>query len=194
VFDGIDVVVPPVEEPVFLADAIKHVRGLKEGDEAALQQMLIASRMRGEAFTRRSFCTQTLDIWYNDPSGLGYFDLPRGNVKGVVGISTFGYDGVETVLDVDDFSLAGTSLLYGLYAWPAGYRLQRGIKIRILSGYGDPEDVPEALKLGIMQYAAHMYENRLGEGPDAKYAMEANRGLLPGTVQDIWRAYQLVMV
>lgn len=194
-FRHIDLVVPPTEEPVDLAEALVQVRGVLDGDESVLQAKLISARERCEAFTRRSLITQTLDVWYDDPDGVGYFTLPRGKVQSVVSVEMFDPYGESTTLDPSLYTLSGALLTYGIVGWVAGYRITHGIKIRIVSGYGAAEDVPEALRQGTLEYAAYLYENRLGEPPDVKYAATitsaGSSGGLPPGVYDKWSPYQI---
>lgn len=192
-FEHIDIVVPPEDEPVTLAQAHAQGRDVPEEDDELLQNLLIAGRERGEAFCRRSFCLQTLDVWYNDPDGVGFFELPRGRVNEIIGIYTYGSYGAETVFDPFLFSLSQTDVV--LVDWPRNYRSRRGIKIRIVSGYGGPEDVPAPIKAGILEYAYFMYEHRAGEGPDAKFVVQTQGGAgLPQGVHDLWKPYQIMMV
>lgn len=193
-FDQIEVVVPPVEEPVFLQDAIDFIHGIQDGQEARFQECLIAARSKGESYTRRSFVTQTIDVWYSNPDGVGYFDLPRGKVQSLVSITTYDPYDVPSMLDITGFALSGSSLVYSVWAWPTAYRIGRGIKIRLISGYGDPEDVPADIKTGIMMYANHLYERRLGEPPDAQFSGQVITGTLPPTVVELWHPYKLILV
>jgi uncharacterized phiE125 gp8 family phage protein len=198
VFRLIEIVEPPIEEPVDLAEALAHVRGVLEGDDATFNAKLIAARERGEAFTRRSFCTQTLDVYYTDPDGVGFFELPRGRVQSVVSITISDpYGGADIIMDPLYYKLVGSTLLYGMTGWPTApgyYGMPLGIKIRIVSGYGEPEDVPVAIREGILEYATYMYESRLGEGPETKYAASVSQteaGALPPSVFDKWQTYQI---
>lgn len=194
-FRKIDVVVPPQEEPVDLAEALAQVRGVLEGDDGIFQAKLIAARERCEGFTRRSLITQTLDVWYDDPSGIGYFELPRGKVQQVVSVETIDLYGLSTTLEPDLYTVSGTLLTYGVSGWVTAYRPSFGIKIRIVSGYGNAEDVPEALKQGILEYTAFTYENRLGEPPNVKFAASitsgGTTGGLPVGVYEKWQPYQV---
>lgn len=190
-FVDIQIVTPPVEEPVTLADGIAQLRSIQEGQEARLQEKLIASRQRCEKFTRRSLITQDLDVWYDTWDGPGVIEhLPRGTVQSVLEVATYDDFNTVTVIDPATYNLIGTTLILPwLY-----FRPQRGIRVRIRSGYGDPEDVPALLKEGILEYAAFLYENRVGEGPEAKYsAMTATNGL-PQGVYDKWKSERIEYV
>lgn len=192
-FDHIEILDQPDQEPVTLAQAKAQGRNIADEEDALFQQKLIAARQRGEAFTKRSFCTQTLDVWYSAPSGIGYFDLPRGHVQSVLGVFTYDIYGVETIIDESLYNLMANQLI--MNDWFTSYRPLLGIKIRIVSGYGDPADVPEILKEGILEYAYHLYEHRMGEPAAADFEVQAKGGAgLPQGVYDKWKPYQLIMV
>lgn len=192
-FEAIDVVQPPLDEPVTLAQAKAQGRDIPAEDDELYQQKLIAARERGEHFTRRSFCTQTLDVWYDNPSGVGYFELPRGKVQSIVGVWIYDVYGVEYPIDPAMYVLNRSDLV--LNDWLVDYRPRFGIKIRILSGYGDPEDVPVSIKEGILEYAYFSYEHREGESTDARYEVQVRGvGNMPQGVQNKWRPYILAMV
>jgi uncharacterized phiE125 gp8 family phage protein len=190
-FDHIEVVTPPEDEPVTLQEGKEQGRISGDVDDASMNEKLIAARERGEGFTRRSFCTQMLDVWYSNPDGVGYFELPRGKVQEIVSITLYDSYNVSSVLDTEIYSLHGTDVV--LADWLTSYRTRRGIKIRIISGYGDPEDVPSSIKEGILAYAVHLYENRMGEAAAAKYEVQASGGI-PPSVADLWRPYQIKLV
>lgn len=192
-FDLIDVVTPPLDEPVTLAQAKAQGRDIPAEDDEVYQQKLISARERGEHFTRRSFCTQTLDVWYSNPSGVGYFELPRGKVQSIVAVYVYDVYGVEYQIDPAMYTLLRSDLV--LNDWLTDYRPRFGIKIRLISGYGDPEDVPVSIKEGILEYAYFSYEHREGEATDAHYEVQAKGSAgLPQGVYDKWKTYQLAMV
>lgn len=197
-FVKIDVVVPPVEEPVTLEELKRNLRVPDANDsvfltDEDLQRKLIAARKRCEKFTRRSLISQTLDVWYNSSDGVGYLVLPRGKVQSVVAVTTYDIDNVATVADADIYDLVGHDLIFR--DWLPYFRDHLGLKVRIVSGYGDyPEDVPEDLREGILEYATFLCDNPGGEGPEIKYQAQVTGASLPSGVLDKWKPYQLTVV
>lgn len=197
-FERIDVATPPAVEPV-TTDELK-VQGriddppadVLTAHNALLERLIKAARLRGESFTRRSFITQTLDVWFSRQDGLGVFDLPRGNVQSIEEIGVYDDYGVQAVIETDIYSLGNNLALFS--SWLPYYRAVAGIRIRIVSGYGDAaEDVPENLRQGILAYAVHLFENRAGEAPDLKYQAQATGAAgLPLTVIGLWEPYQII--
>lgn len=201
-FRSIDIVTPPIIEPVTIEELKHHARidDPDDNDElvkldAQLTRLITTARQRGEKFTRRSFNTQTIDVWFDSWDGPGVIeDLPRGKVQEITGIYVYDNGGVETTVDVGIYALGGTTIIFN--TWPPYFRPRLGIRVQIISGYGDdPEDVPELIREGILEYAAFLYENRLGEAPASKYEAEAKAsGLLPSGVADKWRQFRIEMV
>lgn len=192
-WDEIIVAVPPVNEPVEVYDLKLQARlDLADNtqDELLLKKIK-AARESCEGFCRRSLITQTLDIWYSEWDGPGLIEkLPRGKVQEIVGLYFYDDDNVESEIDASYYSLVGSTLTL---SWFPGYqRRYRGTKVRIISGYGDdPEDVPEALKEGILELATVFWEKRLGEGTDPKFVTQTQTGGLPSGVFDKWNKYQV---
>jgi uncharacterized phiE125 gp8 family phage protein len=201
-FVRIDVVTPPAEEPVTRDELKTHAKvtdpsdaGQLSAQNAALDRALVTARRRCEKFTRRSLMTQVLDVWYDTSDGVGYIVLPRGHVQNVVSVTTYDDVNEDTIADTAGYDLVGSDLIFT--DWLPYFREHLGLKIRITSGYGDdPEDVPEPLRQGILEYATHLWDNPGGEGPDVKYeAQTRNGGVgLPAGVLDKWGAYQIPIV
>jgi uncharacterized phiE125 gp8 family phage protein len=196
VFEHIDLVVPPDEEPVGIDELKAQARIVGDEDDALLWQKITTAREQAEEFTRRSLMTQTLDVWYSDWDAIGLFELPRGPIQSITGI--FMYDGLSSsptvyeTVDTAIYSLIGDDVV--VQDWLPTYRTRRGIRIRVVAGYGDdPEDVPASIREGILEYAAWMYEHRIGE-TDAKYEVQAKTGAIPEGVRSKWLRYQKKMV
>jgi uncharacterized phiE125 gp8 family phage protein len=189
----IEVVTPPDVEPVELTEGIQQARGIVAGQEDLFTRKLIAAREMGEKYTRRSFISQTLAVWLDRWDGVGVIELPRGNVQEVVSVTTYDDYNQPTVADSDIYYLlSGNTLLFN--SWLPYYRPSRGIKVLIKSGYGDdPEDVPALIREGILEYAVFLYENRLGEAPEAKYAAMAQKNGIPSGVADKWDQFKIRM-
>jgi uncharacterized phiE125 gp8 family phage protein len=201
-FVQIDIVTEPAEEPVSI-DEFKLQAGVVDLGDAELtnkqdekiDRTLVTARKRCEKFTRRSLITQELDVWYDTSDGVGYIVLPRGHVQGIVSVTTYDDVNDATVTPSTGYDLVGSDLIFT--DWLPYFRERRGLKVRITSGYGDyPEDVPEPLRQGILEYATHLWDNPGGEGPDVKYeAQTRNGGVgLPAGVLDKWGAYQIPMI
>jgi uncharacterized phiE125 gp8 family phage protein len=199
--ERIDIVTPPAEEPVTLAELKAHAKiddpadsGALSALNASLNSAIVTARERAETYMRRSLITQTLDVWYSSWDGVGYIELPRGPAQSITSITVYDDANDLTVVDPMIYSFQASDVLFS--DWLPYSRSRFGIKVRIVSGYGDADDVPALIKRGILEYATHIFENPAGEMPEIKYEVEAKAGLgsMPAGVVDKWRPFRLSVV
>ena len=182
-FLQIEVVTEPAETPVTVQEFVDHARlnGLTVDRQPELiERELRAATRRGEQYTRRSFLTQTLQALYMPDACEDTLTLvlPRGKVQGLTSIKVGG-----AVVDP-----AGYTLEWNVVTLAAP--LAGAATVLYDSGYGDdPDDVPDGIKEGILEYATVLYEARSG-GRDQKYAASGSQQL-PDGVRDLWRPFQI---
>ena len=155
-------------------------------EDAVLFANLRTAAQACETFTGRALITQTWtlfrDTWPCEP-GAGAlregFDegvlqdrparalpLPRPPLRSVVHVKTFAEDDSETLWPaanyfVDTASVPGRLAARSGQAFPTLGRAVNGIEVRFVAGHGDtPGDVPQQLRQGILQMAAHLFQNR----------------------------------
>lgn len=142
-----------------------------------------------ERFTARALITQTWTLFRDHwPSAPGDESLREGWSEGVLGeasaralflpkpplqaivhVKTFDENDAESIWPAanyfaDTASEPGRLVARSGIAFPAPGRAANGIEVRFVAGYGDdPGAVPEALRQGILQLAAFLFENR-GDG------------------------------
>jgi uncharacterized phiE125 gp8 family phage protein len=155
-----------------------------------------------------SSCGPFDDFWYTDsPSRSGSMVLPRlielarPPLAAVSHIKYWLDDGVETEqtfsstkYSVSTAATKGRILLKTGQVWPAGLRPMDSLKVTYTCGYGaDGSYVPQDIKEAIIEWAAHMYENREGQpAANAGGAVVLNRGgFIPGNVQTKLAAYKI---
>ena len=70
---------------------------------------------------------------------------------------------------------------------PAITRAANGLEIQFVAGYGDdPHDVPEPIRLGLLQLVAGLNENR-GDCPMGELVTASGAG-------DLWRPFRILQV
>jgi len=186
---SLDIEELPDEEPVTLEELKDHMRITEVDDDKVLAGMIVAARQGAEKYTKRSLVEQTwkmkMDSFPYGNRGPWFEGVVQGPVssarncrqilipipplKSVTHIKTYSNTDVETTFDSDNYQV---STYNGLYAkpgkitlrdgvvWPTFERNADGIEIQFISGYGEPDDVPELIKLAIKEEAAYRYENR----------------------------------
>jgi len=157
-------------------------------DDALILGYIISGIETCEKFTGRSLINRTynlfLDNWPSDRSKEPWWDgvregsiseltrtkkwieLPRPPLQSITSITSYDDSDVATVWAasnyfVDTASAPGRVVLRTGASIPTITRVANGLQIQFVSGYGESQnDVPEDLRLGIMQIVAYLYEHR----------------------------------
>lgn len=180
---------PPAVEPVTLAELKTHLRITSTAEDTYLESLIKMSRQTLEDYLGRKFITQTLQLFLDDPtyrdlSHGGWWDgvqdgsqswfhrrvieLPYLPLQEVVDVYYYPEDDTQTVYDsnnyrVDsvDHDLEGRVVLKDGSVWPTNLRNMNSLEVEYIVGYGDlADDVPPAIRRGILALAAYLYENR----------------------------------
>ena len=171
-------------DPLTYSEIRDYLR-LDEGvDEALLITLLKMATQYVENYTGRSLVNRTITLFVDgvdevdvalwEGTRVGpdlsirkrYIELPSTPVTSVSSISSFGDDDTETTFAstkyfVDTVREPARVYLRDGEAWPSSLRVANGLKIVYVSGYGTARtDIPEAIRLGIMQIIAFNYEHR----------------------------------
>jgi uncharacterized phiE125 gp8 family phage protein len=184
---GLKVVTPPDVDPVTLAEAKAHLRlDTSADDDAYVSTLISAARERVELFLRRALITQTLEYTI-DGFPAGEIDLPRPPLQSIEWIKYVDTAGIlqtlpaqDYVSDVSSNEIARVALAWNRY-WPITRSSINAAVIRFIEGYGDDaEDVPQAIRHGILIEIANLYENR----EDAVVGQAVN--LMPVSERLLW--------
>lgn len=157
--------IAPVAEPVQLADIQAQARVETYDEIGLINRYMRAAREWVENYTERSLITQTwrqtLDRAFPDT-----IRLFRGPVQAISDFTYVDQDGIEQTLDaaVYDTDLNSDPALIMLaenQVWPQVRDQLGAITVTYTAGYGDTaDDVPEQLRLAIMQLGTFWYDNR----------------------------------
>lgn len=164
-------VTPPQVEPVTLADAKAHLRISHADEDQLIGALISAARRVAEARTGLCFIRQGWayfrDAWPED----GIIALPLGPVLSVEDLAVFGEDDEKAVIDpahyvVDPASRPPRLMLRGSRIWQRPGRAVNGIGVTLVAGFGtSPDEVPQPLRLAMLQLVAHWYEHRGSDAP-----------------------------
>ncbi|GGH13884.1 hypothetical protein GCM10007036_12790 [Alsobacter metallidurans] len=153
-------------EPITLAELKDWLKIDVADEDALLAAAIAAARLGVEAASGRKLVTQTwrlvLNAWPPSP-----LSLPVTPVQAVSAIRVFNAANVATTVATAVYQFSGAfnpPQLALLGAVPAPGRPLGGIEIDMTAGYGAAAaTVPEALRMAVRLFAAHLYENR-GDG------------------------------
>ena len=202
----------PAGPPVGL-DAVKAALRLDDDrttEDALVMGLVRTAGDSCEVFTGRALVTQTWtlarDAWPGAPAeeilhegwrvGIAapaqarFLTLPKPPLQAVVHVKTFDENDAETTWPaanyfVDTASLPGRLVARSGQVFPTPTRAANGIEVQFTAGYGaDPTDVPEALRQGLLQMVAFLFENRGDAAPE--------RALHDSGAAALWQAYRIL--
>jgi uncharacterized phiE125 gp8 family phage protein len=181
---GIQVATAPTSEPLTVLEAIDHLRLDSDVDETLVMSLIVGAREWAENYTGRAFITRTIHQWLDGfvaadvglwegwrtgPDIIRYenhIELAQTPVISLTHIKYFDDDDAEstwaaTNYYVDTIREPARIVLRDGGTFPTELRAANGIKIVYEAGYGSsPLNVPEPIRLAMLQYCAFMYESR----------------------------------
>ena len=171
----------PAQEPVSLAGVKAHLRLDHDDEDPILTAYIRSSRLATEEYLRRSLITQTWEVFADDwPSHhdyhhhdhfhhgndrhKSYIALPFGPIQSVDQVQVFADDDTAQDVSLSVFQLdkrRNRLWLRDGQTVPMPTRKVDGLRALYTAGYGDnPGDVPEAIRVAIMQIAATLFCDR----------------------------------
>ena len=154
---------PPAVEPLTLAEAKAFLRVETGDDDETIAALIAAARLHVEAATRRALITQSWrlsrDAWPDN----GRLNVLPAPLQTLAAARVYDEGGTAHAVDTQAFVLdrAGSALCFAPWALPMPGRVNAGIELDVVCGYGDAAaDVPEPLRQAIRLLTAHWYENR----------------------------------
>ncbi|MFA6280379.1 MAG: head-tail connector protein [Bdellovibrionales bacterium] len=159
-------ITPPLVEPVTLAEVKAHARITQDDDDALLEGLLRAARQWCEHYTRRAFIAQSWALSLSASPSKRFVELPRAPALGVSHVYLYDEEDAASLWDaanyyVDVGSDSARLVLREGASWPTLTRDVGGMVIEYTAGYGaDGTNVPDGIKLAILQLATHWYEHR----------------------------------
>lgn len=176
----------PAVEPLTLAEARAHLRLDGDEEDAVVSACIVAARQACESYTGLSLISQSWQL-YLDRWPRGAVLLPRPPVQEVLEVAVMDAEGGRETLDPERYVVdraAGRParlVRRGGLSWPRPGRPIGGIEITYRAGYGDSwNDVPAALRQGMLLAVAHFFERREGEAG------------LPPAIATLWQPYRIM--
>lgn len=181
---GYKVTTEAANYPVDIRDVKDYLKLDDNEDEIYVRSLIASATEYVTEYTQRSLVSRTINLAIDGvpeidlPLREGFYDgadisirekkitLPFGNVVSVTDVKYYDENDNESVFDssnyyIDNFSVPARLVLRNGSSWPSSLREVNGIVITYISGYGNnPKQVPEQIRLAIMQYIAFMYEHR----------------------------------
>lgn len=132
-------------------------------DDTLIEEMIVETREKVEAFTNRALINQTWEMIFNTQPRI--IDIPLGQLSSVTSIKTIADDESETTEDTDIYTTEtgdyGHVFLRTGNIWTATDRRYSKFKVRFVAGYGAAKtDVPTKIRLAIKQLINKSYYTR----------------------------------
>lgn len=158
---SLELIIPPAEEPVSLAEAKAHLRVTHDEEDGLIAVYLMAARRAVEARTGLAVLAQTWRLVLDRPPAAPVA-LPRGPVSAVATVETVMRDGSTSLVppDLYDVETGLGARLAPRGPWPHSDRLIGGVRIEFAAGWPDAAAVPEDVRHAIRLLAAHFHEHR----------------------------------
>lgn len=165
-------VTPPSNLPLDLATAKQHLSVGFDRHDTLIDGYIAAAvdKLDGPSGKLGRFlCTQVWRTRFDGITG-GIIRLPFIDVQSVV-VTYQDEVGADQTIDASNYEFVletrGASIIfYRDFQCPTFDEVPYPVTVTMTVGYGEPEDVPFALKTALMMIVARLYENRegLGEG------------------------------
>lgn len=189
---GLKIVSGPVVEPITVIEAREHLRLDDDVDKAQVMSYIVAVREWAENYTGRHFISRTMQMFLDGaptkdtplwegmrtgPDITDYNNFIEFDVCPVQSVSSikyyndsdeqFTWDASNYYVDV--ISHPAKIVLRTGGTFPTDLRPANGLEINFTSGYGDNNtDVPEAVRVAMLQYMTFIYEHRGDYEKDVK--------------------------
>jgi uncharacterized phiE125 gp8 family phage protein len=178
---GLQVIAPPVEEPVDLADLKAALRVSHTDDDVLLAAMLAEARESIEVRTERQLARKT---WLLTIDSFPTFEivLPHRPIDSIVSVEYDDSAGLEQTMPATDYFLDNASepgWLFPVSSWPATLSAVNAVRVTYMAGYSDPALVPGPLKSAIVLQTQELYD-----GPD---------GTRQARIRDLMQPYFLMV-
>ncbi|MCG3135063.1 MAG: hypothetical protein HMLKMBBP_02566 [Planctomycetes bacterium] len=165
----------PAAPVVSLEEAQVHLRSEHPEEAALVASLVAAATAQAEAFCRRRFVTQRWRATFaRFPDGA--LLLPHPPLASVEGVSYVDTAGVAQVLAPADYTVRIAETpgevvpAYGK-SWPATRDVPDAVAVDFTCGYGDPADVPDAVKRAVLLLVGTLYANRESVAPTVMQAV-----------------------
>ena len=180
---GLTVSTEPTQEPVTLQEVKEYLRLEDSVDERNLQPIVEAARKYAEEYLNRALMSQTITLSLDTTSDMddplwegmktapymnfqkNYIVLPKSPVASVTSVITYDDADAATTFAaskyyVDTAREPARIVLRTGESFPTALRVANAIVVTYVAGVTSPYNIPEPIRMGILQHIAYLYEHR----------------------------------
>jgi len=206
---GLIVTTAATSEAITEAEIREYLRIDEDSELLTLQILRKAAREFCENYTGRLLLDQTLTLSLDATNeiynplwegmkvgpyinyGKDYIVMPTAPVREVVSVTTYDDSDNPTAMlasryYVDIAREPARVVLRTGETWPSALRVANAIEVQFKAGYANAGEIPHALKMGMLQHIAYLYDQR-GDMKDYQQTMA-----LPPMVAKMYQPYKLI--
>jgi len=157
----------PTVEPATLTEVKAHLRVDSSDEDNLLNSLITSARQYCEAFQKRSYITQTWELWLDAFPSESYINVSLPPLQSISSVKYYDTDDTEATFSSDDYFVdtknePGRVVLNYSKTWPSTtLRPSNGVCVEFKAGYGDAaSDVPEKVKQAMLLLIGAWYEQR----------------------------------
>lgn len=140
----LELVTPPVVEPVSVTEAKEHLRLNHDAEDERIGRLISAARAMAEKFTSRALCFQAWRMTLEHPGGL--LTLQPSPV-------------LTAVATLDGESVGSLDIIGAESKWPEVEIEAGSVIVDLTCGYdGSPSEIPQAFRQAILLYVEMLYD------------------------------------
>jgi len=161
---SLQLVTPPVGEPVSLAEAKLHLRVDVDDDDALINSIITAARQAAETVTGRQLMTARWKLVL-DAFPCHAILLAKCPVQSIVNIQYLDMNGCSQMMPAADYVVdtayepARITPVFGK-TWPSTLPQIGAVSVTFDAGYGSASSVPEGIKSWIKLRVGSLYAHR----------------------------------
>lgn len=181
---GLKIITAAVDLPLSMTETKDYLRLDEQIDDGLIRGLILSANEFVENVTHRSLITRTLKLsidatYQNDiPIREGiytapdkrfyksFIELPNSPVQSVTHVKYFNESDVESTWATSNYYVdierePARIVLRDGGEFPTDLRNANGLEVTYVAGYGNnPSDIPESLRLAMLQYVTFLYEHR----------------------------------
>ena len=161
----------PTTEPITTAQAKEHLRVTFSDDDAYIDALITTARQVVEARSGMRLFTQTVvlraDYWseigFSDPHRLDLVSLRVAPVQSVTSVNYYDDDDIDRTLSTALYWTDLDSVPCRMQIkdeWPSINERAGNIRVTMVVGWDNADNIPAILKTAIKLLIGHYYENR----------------------------------
>ncbi|MGM0423068.1 MAG: head-tail connector protein [Pseudomonadota bacterium] len=154
----------PAVEPIGLAELKTFLRITHDSEDTVLGNYIRAARMFCENYTGKSFITRSYKLAFDVVPRGRVIEIPRTPLVEINSVKTFAADGSENLYEATSYDVDRVAHRLCFKAplnSHGGLRAYNALEINFDAGYGtSAEDIPEAIRQGVLIKTAELYEHR----------------------------------